>query len=785
MTHAPPPRRHGPLACSWVVAATLLVLLTHWEAPQPIAPTRLDPSYMQATGMALAQGLGFGREVLFTFGPLGWFNTSPALPHEPAWFWLKIAWELGVRGGLVLVLVALTLRLERPWERALCVLALLLPGMRSDSWWFLAAAGLTVWDATRARASPAREFALALGWTLIALVKFTFLIACGLAGLAAVVIAWRGRSPREALRLAAIALAVFAAVWLALGQSLAALPEYVRWSLQLTRGYSEGMSLAPLHASALAWAAFAAALCLATVALTLVPGERGARRWMLCALFGLLTFLAFKAGYVRAFGAILFFGFTAAAPYVAALSCRGSEPGRAGRLAPWLRVAGLLAGLGGSLATGFGFDTPVDVARGIGRNLAEHAPGLVDPWSLRAELEQASARRVELFAMPRTRAHVGRLPVEVFAGEHAILALNDLHWKPRLVPFAFSVLTADTAQRNAEDLDQRGADFVLLRGGAADGRVPTSEDGAALRVLLARYQPVLAERGFLLFQRSAAARPVRVSEFLHKPAVFGETLELDGVGGHELVLRLDLRPSALGALRTTLYQAETLWIEATTRSGRTLRLRWVPEMMRTGALVRPLLEDHDAWMRWVTGDETDAIVRLHFLPPERPWAWEPLFELVLESHAGLAPDPRPTLRWSMFDTAPLSVDAPTGTRHAFYLQRDEVLRVGAPSRLVFELPQGASRLSAGFGFLRETLAPGSTDGAVFRVVAREDGAEARTLYERRVTPIEVRSDRDLIPLALDVETAAGGELWLETDPGPAGDARGDEVFWTAVRLEPR
>jgi hypothetical protein len=99
------------------------------------------------------------------------------------------------------------------------------------------------WDSGSERDSTGRELLVALGWTLIGLVKFTFLLFAGLCGLVGVLIAWRMSSGRAALRFAAVQLVVFAIVWLLLGQSLLDLPAFVHWSLELTRGYSEGMSL--------------------------------------------------------------------------------------------------------------------------------------------------------------------------------------------------------------------------------------------------------------------------------------------------------------------------------------------------------------------------------------------------------------------------------------------------------------------------------------------------------------------------------------------------------------
>lgn len=765
-----------------VACAVLLVLATHWESSLATANARLDPSYMQATGMALAQRLRFGVDVLFTFGPLGWFNTSP---HVDGLYWTKYAWELGVRGALVLALVLVATRLERRWERVLFVVALIAPAMRSDSWWFVAAFGLCAWDTGSARPSRVREACVALGWTLIGLVKFTFLLFAVLCAGAALVSAWRTRGVRAALRFALVDVVVFLAAWIALGQSPLDLPAYLAWSVDLTRGYSEGMSI-PIGGVALAWAAAGGAACLAVLVLHLRAHAASARTHALAVLFALGAFLAFKAGYVRNFGAILFFGWVGAAPYVLACAC--PPPSRAARALAWARTAALAVAIGGNMGTGFGLANPREVWHSLAQRIAEHVPDMVAPAALERRVLAQTREREQLFGLPRTRALVGDAPVEMFGGEHALLQLNGLRWKPRLGSFAFSVLTERLAERNARDLAAAdAARFVLFRGSVADGRLPASEDGLALRTVLRDYAPVATEHGFVVLERRAdAPRAPAERELFRRRARYGERIELGATDARCLVLRLDVRPTALGSARTLFYQAAPVMIRVETSDGRTLDYRIVPELLRAGAIVAPLLEDHDAWMRWFEGRDVARVVAFELLAPSPAGLWQDEFDVRLASEDALAPATPPALarafEVSMFGTPPRAVESALPPRRDFFMWREEVLAVGTPSRLVYDVAAGRTRLTANYGYLREALFPNSTDGAICRVVLRVPGAEPRTLFERVLDPMASMADRMLLELDVTFDTETAGELALEFDAGPAGDARGDAVFWSGVTL---
>lgn len=769
-------------AAALVASAVFLVLATHWESSLATANARLDPSYMQATGMALAQRLRFGVDVLFTFGPLGWFNTSP---HVEGLFWTKFVWELAVRGALVLALVLVATRLERRWERVLFVVALIAPAMRSDSWWFVAAFGLCAWDTGSERQNRAREVCIALGWTLIGLVKFTFLLFAVLCAGAALVSAWRTRGARAALRFALVNALVFLAVWCALGQSPLDLPAYVSWSVDLTRGYSEGMSI-PIGDLALAWAAAGGAACLAVLVLHARAHVPSARTLAPLVLFALGAFLAFKAGYVRNFGAILFFGYVGAAPYVLACAC--PPPVRAVRALAWTRTVALVVAVGGNMGTGFGLANPREVWHSLAQRIAEHVPDMVAPAALERRVLAQTREREQLFGLPRTRALVGDSPVEMFGGEHALLQLNGLHWKPRLGSFAFSVLTERLAERNARDLAAPdAARFVLFRGSVADGRLPASEDVLALRTVLRDYVPVATERGFVVLERRAdAPRATAEREVLHQRARCGERVELGAADARCLVLHLDVRPTALGSARTLLYQAAPVMIRVETSDGRTLDYRIVPELLRAGAIVAPLLEDHDAWMRWFEGRDVARVIAFQVLAPVPEGLWHEEFDVRVTNEDALAPVTPPelarTFEWSMFGTPPRAIESALPPRRDFFMWREEVLAVGAPSRLVYDVAAGHTRLSARYGYLREALFPNSTDGATCRVVLRVPGAEPRTLFERVLDPMASMADRMLLELDVAFDAADAGELALEFDPGAAGDARGDAVFWSGVTL---
>jgi hypothetical protein len=466
---------------------------------------------------------------------------------------------------------------------------------------------------------------------------------------------------------------------------------------------------------------------------------------------------------------------------------------RAARALAWARTVALVIAIGGNMGTGFGLANPREVWHSLAQRIAEHARDMRAPFALEERVLAQTRERQHLFGLPRTRALVGDRTVEMFGGEHALLHLNGLRWKPRLCSFAFSVLTERMAERNARDLAAPdAAHFVLFRGSTADGRLPASEDGLALRTVLRDYTAIATERGLLVLERRTdAPRAPAERELLSRRARFGESVELGGADARCLVLRLDVRPTALGSARTLVFQAAPVMVRVETSDGRTLDYRIVPELLRAGAIVAPFLEDHDAWMRWFQGGSPDGralarIERFQVLEPVPAGLWEPDYGVRVTSEDALVPDVAPELarafEWSMLGTPPRSVETPAPARRDFFMWREEVLVVGAPSRLVYGVEAGRTHLSARYGYLREALFPDSTDGVTCRVVLRTPGVEPRVLFERVLDPMRAMADRMLLDLDVDIDAERASELALEFDAGAAGDTRGDAVFWSGVTL---
>ena len=220
------------------VAALSLTLLT-WQTASLVAQAGVDPSWRVALHLAHLQGIHFGPDFVWTYGPLGY-----------------LAFPLAVSGGtlaaaLVSVLVAqtglgylLVRRSGMVFGGALSVVAayavLRLPTLPAD-FPTLIVLGLALWSLAEPTGAVSRVFPYGAG--ALAAVAVLTKTNMGLAAFAVVVVACAAGGWRRVLEAVATSILVFVLLWLAFGNSLWDIPEWWRLSLSLVSGYSAAMQI--------------------------------------------------------------------------------------------------------------------------------------------------------------------------------------------------------------------------------------------------------------------------------------------------------------------------------------------------------------------------------------------------------------------------------------------------------------------------------------------------------------------------------------------------------------
>jgi hypothetical protein len=565
----------------------LLLGLLCWPiAAAPVDGT-LDPSWRAALHLAAQRGLDFGSDIVFTYGPLGFLGTP--WPWYGATSALALVSAVLVTTSLGVIVLTGARRVFPLWGAIAIAYLAMRFAMVLDLFEGLQAAvvAISLLVLLRRDRLSARYVLLA---GLVAAVALLGKVNTGLlvfGVLAVTMLAVEGVRRGLGVFLAATGVAGLA-LWLATGQSLADIPGYIRWSLEIVRGYSDAMSVD--RTSSWHWIPFAfvaLVLLLAAYASDEARGGSRARQGAMLLIAVLTAFACFKAMIVRveltrALGGVLIALFALAQP---------------GRRREFLT---LFAAIAFAIQGGRPADVPTILnPMPSVRAAAEQGAVGLRPWTWSTALTQTQQQLQQAYAIgPSILAAIGDSTVHVDPHDTGVAAAYpQLHWHPLPVFQAYTSYTADLDRLNAARLTGADAPERILR--EAPYALPGSSvvipmtidkrdrwfDGpAAMLQTFCRYDEAAATSRWEVLTLNSSRRCGAPDSLGTVTAALGATVAVpaDPVGGRIVVVRvLGLGDSLLDRLVSTAYHSPEWYV---TLNG-TDKFRLVPGTASDGLLL--------------------------------------------------------------------------------------------------------------------------------------------------------------------------------------------------------
>jgi hypothetical protein len=778
-----------------LVKALLFVLLVAAQFCYPDYPSLgLDPSWRMALGQVFHDGLQFGPDVTFTFGPLGFLFGNTYIGVQ---FWSLIVWQL-LAAAVFAIIILDGARLLTGLRRiiyfgfflfvdSLLATVDVLPVI------IIAMIGFELIRRSSEDWRPTTSL-LVLCLALLANIKFTYLI---LASSAVLILCgqelFRGRWP-IAMRLAACFFAGFLGWWIACGQSLYNLPIYLYNSWHISQGYSQTMGVTtPAQPF---WLGMAVLVMLSAYGLLylILHFDRSCTlsRFILLTAF---IYLTWKHGFVRSDGHMLVFFFSVLFLIVAFPALLDDLSRRRWHTQVLLALAGLFC-IWGIHSTGMHIGWPGVIWQAPSRLVGtfwRHYHVLGQWTAFRASYAQQLAKEKQRFDLPRTRAVIGQAPIDVLGYEQAIALYNGFTYRPRPVFQSYSAYTPYLARLNdAFYRSSRAPEYALLKLQSIDNRFPTLDDSLLWRSFMHRYNYVHTELGFQLWQRRSQplqAGPELAGSLRSATVKLNQPLELGALAHKRLWATLQLTPSWLGHLRNAVYKPPIVNLTIQDTQGKRSTFRLPLTQAATGFILNPPIEDSVDYLCFAMGVANRQIDALTLEVPQQDQKFfhETAYVELSELPSALSGndcraqrDLYMTVHFRMFQSLPINFETPIAPSEIQLDGRPAVM-MHAPSKMEFAVPEGATTVSGAFGFAPGAYTgSGKTDGATFRILW-QDSQHQVELYQHRLDPLNVPGDRGLQDFYVDLKGLAGGKLLLQVDPG--ANAAWDWTAWTAIKID--
>jgi hypothetical protein len=571
------------------VLSTLL-LLTAMVTFVPFSPgmpaAGLDHSWMLAINQAVAQGLSFGDQVIFTFGP---YSSIYTRLYHPATDAMILAASVFLALSYWCSLVVVTYGVRWPWIVSFCVISLAGTDSR-DATFFLQPllATLATYQIVPSSAEGLRPATSRFIWVavllaplgLLPLVKGSMLVLCNTLGALCVLFALAHRRIALAVMCALSPVLSMLLFWTAAGQSVAALPRYITNIADLAGGYAQAMAMTG-RSRDIAFYVVACAALLATVLAQSALSKTS--RLFICCAFGSFLFVAFKAGFVRHDVHALAAGNSV---LLAAVILPFSVPVTAAVL-PAVFVA-LVSRVDIdhhyaqiSAATAINALSSVYSATRTG---ISHSLNRGD-W-LRPQFDTAVERLALEAALPV-------LPgtTDIYSFNQSYLIASGNAWSPRPVFQSYVAYIPALAEANGRHLSgDRAPDNIIFRVEPVGLRLPSLEDGVSWPVLLSRYRPVQFERDSLVLARRENEGNRDGGDYLLRSRRrFGESVSIPPADG-PLFAQVAIRPTLPERVGSFLFKPGQLKVRLQLRNGEQREYDLIPGMAAAGFVASPLIE---------------------------------------------------------------------------------------------------------------------------------------------------------------------------------------------------
>jgi hypothetical protein len=580
----------------------------------PIVPG-LDPSWVYAINRVSETGAVFGRDVVFTFGPLGhllvpldfgsnlaqaavlWVVSQGLLVGAAAYRFLRHRRIVALLGFAVAWLVAASIGLLYE-HRLLLIVGLLLAAPTDQRW--------------------AWRTSVVVGSSLAAVLSFakvsSTVISVALIASAAIVRTIRREvRGREILTWSVLP---FVAVGAVLTVALLGNPSnLVRWlarSLEFAGGYGAAMAV-PAPTSVILPVILAAIVGLAAMAYV---AWREPRFLIAVLPLCLLILVALRHSVVRHHGRFVPAVVLGALGVLLLLGPARRRMAVLGGAAAFVLAAALWISLVPACFCPWSIGT-LGPSAGLAR-----IGSLVEFGDTRHRLATASERKLFTDRLPADwLARIGSRSVDVIPWELAFIPANDLTWRPNPTLQTYGTFTPGLDRWAARHFGgPRGPEFLLVQFFEIDARHPMLASPAMWRSLLTRYEPVAVPPAtgtfgeVALFRRRSEPVSLPLRDAGRSGGRIGEWVSIPE-SPDLMFASIDLRPDLGGRLAGLVWRVDPVYLDLQLPDGGTLTMRILPTTVEDGLLLNHLPMTLGELLDFTTGTVTRELVRFRIRGP--------------------------------------------------------------------------------------------------------------------------------------------------------------------------
>jgi len=215
--------------------------------------------------------------------------------------------------------------------------------------------------------------------------------------------------------------------------------------------------------------------------------------------------------------------------------------------------------------------------------------------------EEQNLKNIESNRLPvAVREKIGQATVDVYPWDYTIIAANQLNWKVRPVIQSYAAYTSWLDGKDARhfagaeapeyfifDLNKVTFDLNGDKLESIDNRYLLNDEPQTMLQLLKNYRRVYSDKNFLVFRRTKRPEDIHPSDTKVQTGKWFEWITVPDSATAFTRLKLQMKNSFFGRLKSMLYKDELYYAYYKTKEGRTLKYRIVPKNAVDGIWISP------------------------------------------------------------------------------------------------------------------------------------------------------------------------------------------------------
>lgn len=606
---------------AWIFCFLLIFISSFFlngkYAPQITPEFILDDSWQVILENAFEHNFQFGKDIIFTYGPLGFLGAEASLGHL---IFYRITFALLLAGVTAWTITGFARRIPTP-IRYLFLLWFFFAGYNEEHG-LLIMAYIALILADDLKKHTIESVFLIFFIAILSLIKFTFILAAAFTIIVCLAYKIAKRKITEAVLTGVWFCCSILILWTLSNQEIGNIGPWLKGSFEIVNGYTDAMAIMPdtkvIFISLLTGIFFIAGFSL--ISIKSKSKSKGNLIFIMLVMFYL--FLTWKHSFVRTDNHVFyFFNFFPSAFALLFIDNIWTDLKKNIRYS----LTGLYIVIIGLCITAISvqhsdilylkfFKWPSRISN----NLYRIVKGVTGDGEQVFYALDLNRKWEEKFNLSFAEKIIGKEPVDVFNFKQWPAIAAGLNYSPRPVIHGYSAYTSYLQDLNLWFLRNKKNSYILLNMETIDHRFPTLDDATAIPYIFNNYLPVGKDENFLILKRIDGDNNYSL-QLVHEQVLgFSEKLDLSLWNKMPIFLQVIVKPSIAERLQNILFQPFPLYIVTNSKNG-VSRYRFIPRMAERGFLLSPIIKTNNDLIDFMARGSQNRVESIYFEADYNYW----------------------------------------------------------------------------------------------------------------------------------------------------------------------